>query len=256
MKQFRAFILLLVFLTNIKLTFAEESYYPGIKTAVGTAAIVGSIVLWRHLDKKIKHLERTQIFLEQMKRFENSANLDKRIKKLTRYKYFSLFAALLSLGYTINKAIKFAKSFEPVEDELEPEKESRKPAKAERKLNKKSYEQWGDSRATRFTCRNGLDVIFFYERNDQNFSYGMKNISHKIVEKYDNLTRRNEKVVYQKNKIANQRKLELDNENQSKKMISAWLEAWKQIASQQCKLSQKHTWEAFEQNFNNYRDEM
>ena len=244
MKKLLACILLLTFLTNTNQIFSEESYYPGVKTAVGTAATIGSLVLWRYLNKKIKHLERTQIAFEKMKRFENSADIDKRIKKLTRYKYFSLFAAFLSFGYTINKAIKFVKSFEPieggyepmegglelVEEGFEPEEENFELVEGGWEWNKKNCKQWGDNMAAGFPCKDGKEISFFYELKDQVFSYGV-----------DRWRRTKQETT-----------ISLKNHNKEE-MISAWLDAWKSMATLQCKLSPEDTWKTFKQKFNLYR---
>ena len=67
------------------------------KIAIGTTTGICSLGVWHYLNKKIDRLEKLESILKKA-RGRDEATV-KRIKKLIRYKYLSLFVALLSLGY-------------------------------------------------------------------------------------------------------------------------------------------------------------
>ncbi|MCK4517499.1 hypothetical protein KAT92_01890, partial [Candidatus Babeliales bacterium] len=80
-----------------------ESRNRATKTVIGVVMTVGAFVLWRHFDKKIAALEKVK------KVFEKVTGVDRvhahKIKILVRYKYYSLFVALLGCGYTFGQVM-------------------------------------------------------------------------------------------------------------------------------------------------------
>ncbi len=91
--------------------------------------MVGSLAIWRHYNKKIERLEKTQELFAKVNGIDEAMMW--RIRRLTMYKYCSLFVALLSCGYTIKHVVSLLKK-ENVETQKEaPPKEESNIASSE-----------------------------------------------------------------------------------------------------------------------------
>ena len=78
-----------------------ENHYRGVKAVAGIVVGVGGFFVRRYFSKELEKLEKMQNIFVKLGKVDDANDL--RIKKLTRYKYFSLYASLLGFGYVVKQ---------------------------------------------------------------------------------------------------------------------------------------------------------
>lgn len=117
---FMSFALLLGFPTKQANAFSENKSKI-IKAVIGATATISSLAIWRHYNKKVEQLEKTQELFARINGIDEAMMW--RIRRLTMYKHCSLFVAFLSCGYTIKQVAGLLKGGETEAQEEECQKE-------------------------------------------------------------------------------------------------------------------------------------
>ncbi|MCK4517138.1 hypothetical protein KAT92_00040 [Candidatus Babeliales bacterium] len=198
-------------------TLSAKGQYIGAKITGGIAATAGSLVLWRHFDKEVKKLEKIQSLFAKMRGIDKTTS--QRIKKLTLYKYFSLFVVILSCGYTIKQAGLWIKDVaEKMKDERNSNEEEDDPS--DWKLDDVSF---------KFSYDNDTPACFFCKRIGKIFVYGI----HANTESPDYI----------------RCFIPLENSKQAKEIKTLWLNTMAKLSSKSNEISIKNVWDVFQADF-------